>query len=502
MDNQDLPNNSKKQPSVETYNRVTIFKKYFSNLKIWGICFGLICLGVFIYNVYKSYIEKREEAKIAYVREKDFNIDGMNVDNFSLYSASIDSRIDGVNKRQDELFNDLSEVKSNVSNLFKSQNEVIETVKKNNKDLKEYLQKRDEQEKQDKQNLTNIFTKELDNKINNLHTSFQEEIAQAIQREKNTNQVSENVKNNDLDSIVDEDPDKIKYVSTKIRARRIDIKTSIDEPQEVDSDIQKKFIEITTSISKGILISGGLASVTGFGQAKDLPIFIQLTKKILLANDKTLDMRKCLLVGSGVGSVNSNSVDVRLVKLDCIFTDQDGKNWHAAGMVKGYLMDENGQADIKGELISKEGKILRATLPLAFIQTGLDYVSRSASSTTILGTGYGAGNLPTSLNSGLSTAGNTTLNQIATMYAQYARAMQPEVQIKAGRQVSVAFYGGEILELKPYQDQELSDGYINTSNNQENKETRSGVGLAKNRPMKNNNFDYLVPHPQYADYED
>lgn len=448
----------------DEYNRYNAIRKYFTKLKIYLIIFIVFSLSVLVYQTVKIVIKKQNEQKLENIKSKEFVLDSMNVDNFSLYTAANDSNIKELKTKQEEIDSLLGEIQKNIGILSDSQIKVFEELKNNNKIINNAIEELKHQGKNDKENIINIKkelaeTQDLIAKqIKNLEEKIIQNAKQNIVLDKTQTQNDNNKFNEEYvqDNLQ-------KWIELPNSVQRIHLFDQVEETSLISQETNEKddlTLQISSSISKGILVTAGSASVIGMGSQKDTPFLISLKEKILLANNKSLDMRKCLLIGSGIGDVVSESVEIRLVKLTCIFVDEKEKQWIAEGEVKGYITDENGSIGVKGELISKEGKLLRATFPLAFIQTGLDYLSRSASNTTILGSGYGSSDLSASLNSGLSTAGNTTLNQVATIYGQYARAMQPKISVKAGRVVSVIFYGGETILLKPYKDQNVESGYI------------------------------------------
>ena len=498
-----------------SYNKANQFRKYFANLKSYLVIFGFMAFGTFVYNVYTKFQENKDKANLAYVKEKDFDLNAMNVDNFSLYSAAIDGRIEDLNKQQEEQGKSIDRIEKNLETLGKSQVDLLDSVRNNNKKIEELItSNNDLLKKQIGETKDDAFSRikklgdELSSKFNAVKTETEARLAEA--ERKRANMVGSGGSGaprgkGEEEIMGDEEGESYNLLRTNIKVKRVSIKT-MEEPQlEIEEQPQAapRFIEISNSISKGVLLTSGDATVTGFGTQKDMPIMISLTDKILLANEHTLDARKCLVLGSGAGNITTESVEIRLVKLTCIFVDQDGSQWIAKGPIKGFVTDENGQNSVRGELVSREGKLFKSIMPLAFIQTGLEYVTRSASQATILGTGIAGGGLATSLNSGISSAGNTALTPIVTLYSQYARAMQPVVNIKAGREVGVVFYGDELIQIVPYNDHNVGDGFIDMSNKvASNGRSRADIGLYDDKPMVDNNFDYLVPKVKYEEGDD
>lgn len=227
------------------------------------------------------------------------------------------------------------------------------------------------------------------------------------------------------------------------------------EPEEEQEATNSAF-DIPLGIAEAILVNGGDATIANMGNQEDSPVSLSLLTKMSIANGEYTNVENCLLLGNAIGNMNTERANIRLTKISCIFKDKQGNKYKAEGPIKGWVYDETSNLGVGGKLVTKEGKIIRATLPLAAVQTGLDYVTRKATNISVVGGGYG--DLTSALGTGGSSAASETVSKMTDIYTKYLDAMTPTINFKGGRKVSILFQGGESLPLLPYDDKNEFNG--------------------------------------------
>ena len=416
--------------------------------------FIFLCVFGFIWAVYDKYNDLASDAKKAqFAKQQDREkiLDDSNFDNFSIYSSQIDSQIQKLNKNQEELKQNIDSLvvntKKSISEFGKQINSFQSRQANNNTKFQQEI----------KDNINNIQQSfsELKQKQNDIYENFNSKLKdqdKKINELSKTNPNSSNYPNNQgSNNTLKKGGEQIATGENKIYNEEwsinvIDINGG-EDINEDNNEYKPNNLQINAGVAQGVVISAGSATVIGMGRQEDLPVAVKITSDMINANDSKTQMKGCVVYGTGTGSMVDERVNVRLSKISCVFNGEDGQEWVAESQVKGYLSDENGGAGLSGTLITKEGKILQATLPLALYQSGLDYISKLGS-TTIVGLGTGTSTALSSLGTGVNSSGSTTISRITNIYEKYLQAMNPVVNVKAGREVTVNFSGGENIALK------------------------------------------------------
>ncbi|TNC80100.1 MAG: hypothetical protein C9356_15695 [Oleiphilus sp.] len=108
------------------------------------------------------------------------------------------------------------------------------------------------------------------------------------------------------------------------------------------------------SLMSGLLINGVYAPTHTSASAEETPVLMRIKKEAILPNRKRLDMRECLLIGSGFGQLNTSRVNIRARLISCI--KEDGGAIEIP--VEAYAVGSDGQLGVRGRIISRNDRVL------------------------------------------------------------------------------------------------------------------------------------------------
>ncbi|RDU55058.1 hypothetical protein CQA49_00835 [Helicobacter sp. MIT 00-7814] len=467
------------------------------------IIFVVAAIVIFIILVLISAFNSYKDSQREYAAKEERKSVDIQTDNFAIWQAGAEQRMNDIETQSKQNFTkqglaiddiksslqDLSDVliegfrenksaianlNKSIENIEKSTNEKINTIDKEVKGQKNIIDAIKEEiikyAEQGSDELKNQI-KELENKLaatpNVPPTNTQPQQGENTNTAQNENKVgfpTSDENNEPVTLGVSSDGDAIQLQASGRVTRKIKLTVDNKEPDTSGDDrpIDEKEVtfNILLGISKGIILNGADASILGFGRQEEAPVAISLLSKVSIANGEYSNLKDCLLLGSAIGSMTTERAQIRLEKISCIFTNLEGDKFLAEGQVKGWVTDENGQLGVSGGLITQEGRIIRSALPLAAIQTALDYVTRSATNVVIpTGSATGYSNFNAAFGTGSSNAANSTLGKITQIYERMIQAQVPVINFKAGREVAVLFQGGEKITLIPYKDQGLGNEF-------------------------------------------
>lgn len=208
---------------------------------------------------------------------------------------------------------------------------------------------------------------------------------------------------------------------------------------------------IMPGFTKATIITG--AAVPTLTQAKSVsrPVWLSFNGNTLIANNDTMDVGNCLIQAAATGDFSSGVAEIRLSKLSCSATGKNGQKYKLVTPVKGWVYSESGLYGLKGRLVSKEGTIIEKAIPLAVIE-GLVSAMKNLGSSSSSNTYYGGTSTTPGQNFVSGAAGGTSkaMNKISDYYLKILASLNPVIEVKAGRQVVVAFAGGEKAKFVKY----------------------------------------------------
>ena len=202
-------------------------------------------------------------------------------------------------------------------------------------------------------------------------------------------------------------------------------------------------IYIPMGFSKALLLNGVDAPTLAYGRQNPHPVLMLLLDKTILANNKKLDLKGCFVMGTAFGELSSERAYIKLSRISCI--DEKGKIYQKK--VEGVVIDADGKTGLKGRLVSKFGSVLAKQF-MAGILEGISRILQ-ASYTTVQISPIGTTSTinpeditKVSIASGFGSAAR----KLADFYISLAKEYFPVIEVRAGRRVTVFFYGGEKLE--------------------------------------------------------
>lgn len=222
-------------------------------------------------------------------------------------------------------------------------------------------------------------------------------------------------------------------------------KENIEKQKKLDAKKPEKTYDVAMGFTKAYMITGAYAPVMGGKNINTIPVLLEAEGDIIIANDETESIDKCFLIGSAIGNVSSETIDIRISKLECILNNGTGK---IRGAIKGWVIGENGKPGVSAQLISKSGAYISRTI-LAGVMQGF---SQALVNTTQKSQSTGS-NINLLTNGTLQGAAQGTqdaFSMLADYYMKKAEETLPILEAQGGRNVSIMLNGGEQLSLTKF----------------------------------------------------
>lgn len=221
-----------------------------------------------------------------------------------------------------------------------------------------------------------------------------------------------------------------------------------------DEDNNKSLIEfiLQAGFAKGRLVTGAVAQTLEYGQKNPEPVYISMMSPIAIANDYIEEITDCLLIGTVQGDFSTSRAKIRLAKLSCSMEATDGEMYFIDQKVDGWVFGEDGQVGAKGRLITKEGEIVSKALPLGMLEGLIGALTQSPQLLVpgSVSTGANTSAVAQGALTGFSSGSTKVIEKISDYYIKLLDSLNPTVEMRAGRVVTVGFKGGEVIQVKPY----------------------------------------------------
>lgn len=249
-----------------------------------------------------------------------------------------------------------------------------------------------------------------------------------------------------------------KEVSYDVDLEDNNFSTYTESTTEENENIEDLTFTIQTGFAQGTIINGVSAPTFQYGKNEPEPIFISLDSLSEIANTFSEDMEDCIILGTAVGDFGTGRAKIRMSKISCSLQNgEDDKMYYIDHPIDGWVFSEDGKTGLKGRVITQEGKIISKALPLGLLQ-GL--IATLAATPTLLNGNISAASTTQNQNpsnvlgaaalSGINDGSTKIISKIADYYIKLLDALNPIVEIRNGRRVTLAFKGGEKLKLTPY----------------------------------------------------
>ena len=204
------------------------------------------------------------------------------------------------------------------------------------------------------------------------------------------------------------------------------------------------------AFAKAILVSG-LDAITSLNASTDPdPVLLRIVSHGTLPRQFKSDLKDCHVIGAAFGELSSERAKVRLEKLSCT-EKRTGEIIET--QVAGFVTGEDGRQGLRGSVVSTEGKLIGNAF-LAGMLGGLSNTVNPQTGFTMPFVGTGKPETPAlkeKFAGNLAGGTAASLDRLSKYYIDRAEALQPVIQVGAGRKVDIIFTEGAFFgntELK------------------------------------------------------
>ena len=220
---------------------------------------------------------------------------------------------------------------------------------------------------------------------------------------------------------------------------------------------KKNSIYLPPSFMKATLLSGVAAPTTTGGKVSPVPMLFKIDNLAILPNEVRADLKGCFVVAEGTGNLASERVQTRLLNLSCV--TQNGEAI-IDQTIKGFVVDADGQVDLKGNPVAKMGMHL-ARVGLSGLLGGLaEGIEQSAyiesyspatgvSSSVLQDDGEAIAKL--SVGRGLA----NSAKELQKFYIELAQQTMPVLEVGPTKKVNLVISEGVNLEIAKQPETEL-----------------------------------------------
>ncbi|MFL1706548.1 TraB/VirB10 family protein [Campylobacter sp. MOP7] len=244
-------------------------------------------------------------------------------------------------------------------------------------------------------------------------------------------------------------------------------------------DLQKNNYHLSTGLTQAYMLTGAYAPAFQEGESDPLPVLFEAEGNIIQPNDHLGSADKCFLIGSAKGNMNSQTAEIKLVKLSCLF--QEG-TYRIEADIKGWAIGENGMPGVPGELLHKNGAWLARTFVAGFLETFSQALANQNTTTINFGTNTGQ---TVSENAKSAAAGGlaTVFGKLGEYYLKMAEQIFPVIEVRGGRTIDLLLLGGENFAVVENQltDVDAIDTYLGSKAYEDKtKANDTTIGNSKN----------------------
>lgn len=214
--------------------------------------------------------------------------------------------------------------------------------------------------------------------------------------------------------------------------------------QSQEAETTKTFHLPTGTIMSGRLLMGVNAPTLDAGANNPHPMLMEVTDLGILPNEFQLDVQACFVTGEGVGSISSERVDVRLLRMSCVREDHEAVDV----VIKGVAVDSDGVGGISGNVVWKEKALLMRALAAGTVQGISQAFQPFSRGFTISRNAQDAFNFPDPRQAGLAgIAGGVgqAAEELTRFYTGILRQIVPVIEVKPGRKINMVVTEGREL---------------------------------------------------------
>ena len=221
--------------------------------------------------------------------------------------------------------------------------------------------------------------------------------------------------------------------------------------KEEESDNTMPELTIMPGFLKGVIVAGADVPTLEQSSTEPKPIWLSINSDQLIANSKISNMKDCLLEAIATGDIGTKRGRFALKTLSCSLTDLDGNDYKIVTPIKGNIYGEDGKIGAKGRLVSREGEIIQKGVPLAVLEGLIQTLSKANTYIYPSGSGVSGDENPLSnFSDGGANTGSKILSKFSDYYLKILESMNPYIEIKAKRVVTVAISDAVVVKPVKY----------------------------------------------------
>lgn len=225
----------------------------------------------------------------------------------------------------------------------------------------------------------------------------------------------------------------------------------VDTPENPKPKRNKDLLS-TGTIIEAVLMSGMDAPTMSAAKTTPVPVVLKVTDLSILPNKWRFDIKGCFLTGEGYGDLPSERAYIRINNLSCV----KNNGQHIDMPIKGNAVGEDGKSGLKGEVVTKAGALLARTLVAGFLQGVGDAFTKQnqvvLTGTTGVTTTTKDLSPSDTLQMGAFGGLSKSAEKLSDFYLKMADQVTPVIEISAARVINVMLV--EMAELKTLEDNE------------------------------------------------
>ncbi|MBU0991729.1 MAG: TraB/VirB10 family protein [Proteobacteria bacterium] len=208
-------------------------------------------------------------------------------------------------------------------------------------------------------------------------------------------------------------------------------------------------VYLPPSFMRATLLTGVAAPATTVGKNQPTPMLFKINNLAILPNSVRADLKGCFVVAEGTGDLATERVKTRLLTLSCVtkggesIIDQD---------IKGFVVDADGQVDLKGRPVAKMGMHL-ARVGLAGLLGGMAegieesaFTSQFSATTGITDTTL-KDDTESIVKLGVGRGIADTAKELRAFYLQLAQQTMPVIEVGPTKSVHLVVSSGTTLKI-------------------------------------------------------
>lgn len=205
------------------------------------------------------------------------------------------------------------------------------------------------------------------------------------------------------------------------------------------------------SFMEATLLSGLDAPTSSAGQGHPVPVLLRVKMPAVLPNDvKAALTRGCFVLASGKGNLATERAELLAVSISCM--DRKG-NAVIDQKIKGWLVDEDGRAGLKGIPTAKFGSMIARSMLAGFLGgVGKAFEAQAKSNNTLAVTSTGLQTLSQTgeqaIAQGIGSGISTAFGETQKFYMDLAKSMLPVISVGSTKTATLIIEEGVSLEIK------------------------------------------------------